>query len=144
MKRDSTFGGNRVTLVAALLLAATSYDERRGKLLEERAEIGQAERLVTDAEAAWRRSTEQGEAVKRFMREAEIGRSVRHEAVVRTFDVDATLVMLAYLAGLGYANHMAGMLALPAIGIAVLIRKPATLLRWKLILAAVGAMVPSS
>ncbi len=54
---------------------------------------------------------------------------------------DATLVMLAYLAGLGYANHMAGMLALPAIGIAVLIRKPATLLRWKLIVGALGAMV---
>ncbi len=54
---------------------------------------------------------------------------------------DRILVLLAYLAGLGYANHMAGMLALPAIGIAVLIRKPATLLRWKLILVAVAALV---
>ncbi len=54
---------------------------------------------------------------------------------------DRILVLLAYLAGLGYANHMAGMLALPAIGLAVLIRKPATLLRWKLIVVAVGALV---
>ena len=53
---------------------------------------------------------------------------------------DRTLVLLAYLAGLGYANHMAGMLAIPAIGLAVLIRKPATILRWQLILAAVAAM----
>src|SRR5262245_593753 len=35
---------------------------------------------------------------------------------------DRTLVLLAYIAGLGYANHMAGMLAIPAIGIAVLLR----------------------
>ena len=54
---------------------------------------------------------------------------------------DRILVMLAYLAGLGYANHMAGMLALPAIGLAVLIRKPATLLRWKLILVAIAALL---
>ena len=54
---------------------------------------------------------------------------------------DRILVLLAFIAGLGYANHMAGMLSIPAIGIAVLIRKPATLLRWKLILAAVGALV---
>ena len=54
---------------------------------------------------------------------------------------DRILVLLAFIAGLGYANHMAGMLSIPAIGIAVLIRKPATLLRWRLILAAVGALV---
>ena len=54
---------------------------------------------------------------------------------------DRTLVLLAFIAGLGYANHMAGMLSIPAIGLAVLIRKPATLLRWRLILAAAGALV---
>ena len=54
---------------------------------------------------------------------------------------DALLILIAYLAGLGYANHMAGMLVIPAVGIAVLIRRPATLLRWKLILAAAGALV---
>ena len=47
---------------------------------------------------------------------------------------DRLLVLIAYIAGLGYANHMAGMLAVPAVAIAVLIRRPATLLRWKLIL----------
>ncbi len=53
---------------------------------------------------------------------------------------DRILVLIAYLAGLGYANHMAGVLALPAVGVAVLIRKPGTLLRWRLLLASAGAM----
>src|ERR1700686_708212 len=38
---------------------------------------------------------------------------------------DRTLVLVAYLCGLGYANHMAGMLAAPAVGLAVLI------VRWR-------------
>lgn len=50
----------------ALLAAATSYDEQRGRLLEERAQLGQAERLVNDAEGVWRRSIEQGETVKKL------------------------------------------------------------------------------
>ena len=54
---------------------------------------------------------------------------------------DKLLVLIAYILGLGYSNHMAGMLAAPAVGLAVLIRRPATLLRWKLILACVGAIV---
>ncbi len=54
---------------------------------------------------------------------------------------DRLLVLIAYLCGLGYANHMAGLLAIPAVGIAVLLRKPQTLLRWKLILAAAAALV---
>jgi len=53
---------------------------------------------------------------------------------------DRLLVLVAYLCGLGYANHMAGMLAVPAVGIAVLIRKPATILRWKLLLACAAAV----
>jgi hypothetical protein len=53
---------------------------------------------------------------------------------------DRTLVLVAYLLGLGYANHMAGMLAGPAAALAVVIRRPRTLVRWKLILACVGAM----
>jgi hypothetical protein len=35
---------------------------------------------------------------------------------------DRTLVLISYLLGLGYANHMAGMLAAPAVALAVLIR----------------------
>jgi hypothetical protein len=54
---------------------------------------------------------------------------------------DRLLVLVAYLCGLGYANHMAGMLAAPAVGLAVLIRRPRTIFRWKLLLACVGAIV---
>ncbi len=54
---------------------------------------------------------------------------------------DKILVLVAYLAGLGYANHMAGLLVLPAAGIAVLLRKPQIILKWKLILVAVLALV---
>jgi hypothetical protein len=50
---------------------------------------------------------------------------------------DRTLVLIAYLLGLGYSNHMAGMLAAPAVGLAVLIVRPRTIFRWKLLLACV-------
>jgi hypothetical protein len=36
---------------------------------------------------------------------------------------DRLLILVAYLCGLGYANHMAGMLALPAVIIAIFMRK---------------------
>ena len=54
---------------------------------------------------------------------------------------DALLVLVAYLLGLGYANHMAGMLPLPAVGLAVLLNRPSTLLRWRLVLTCVLAIV---
>jgi hypothetical protein len=54
---------------------------------------------------------------------------------------DRILVLVAYLCGLGYANHMAGMLAAPAVGLAVLIVRPRTIFRWKLLLACVGMLV---
>lgn len=57
------------------------------------------------------------------------------------YKADRILVLVAYLLGLGYANHMAGMLPAPAVGLAVLIRRPRTILRWKLLLACVGAIV---
>jgi len=53
---------------------------------------------------------------------------------------DRLLVLVAFLSGLGYANHMAGFLALPAVAVAVAIRSPKTFLRWKLILVLVGAL----
>jgi hypothetical protein len=53
---------------------------------------------------------------------------------------DRALVMIAYLCGLGYANHMAGMLPAPAVAAVVLLRRPATILRWKLLLACVIAL----
>ena len=54
---------------------------------------------------------------------------------------DRWLVLIAYLLGLGYSNHPAGFLVGPAVGFAVLVRRPQTLLRWRLILACVGALV---
>jgi hypothetical protein len=54
---------------------------------------------------------------------------------------DRTLVLVAYLCGLGYANHMAGMIAAPAVGLSVLIVRWRTVLRWKLLLACAAALV---
>jgi hypothetical protein len=51
---------------------------------------------------------------------------------------DRLLVLVAYILGLGYSNHMAGMLAAPAVGLAVLIVRPRTIFRWKLLLACAG------
>ena len=50
------------------------------------------------------------------------------------------LVLAVFLTGLGYANHMAGFLALPAMGLLILVRQPRVLLRWRLMLACVGAL----
>jgi Protein O-mannosyl-transferase TMEM260-like len=47
---------------------------------------------------------------------------------------DRIIYLVAYLLGLGYANHMAGMLAAPAVGLVIIVRRPRYLLRWKLIL----------
>lgn len=54
---------------------------------------------------------------------------------------DRILVLVAYLLGLGYTNHMAGMLPSLAVGVAIVVRRPQTLLRWKLLLAGAAAMV---
>jgi hypothetical protein len=54
---------------------------------------------------------------------------------------DRLLVFIAYLIGLGYANHPAGFLVGPAVGVAVLARRPRTLLRWRLVGAAIVALV---
>ena len=53
---------------------------------------------------------------------------------------DRILVLIAYLIGLGYANHPAGFLVGPAVGVAVLARRPRTLLRWRLVRATVLAL----
>jgi len=54
---------------------------------------------------------------------------------------DRIIVLVAYLLGLGYTNHMAGMLPMLAAGVAVVVRRPRTLLRWKLVLAGLAALV---
>jgi hypothetical protein len=43
------------------------------------------------------------------------------------------LILAAYLIGLGYTNHPAGLLVAPAVGAAVLLRRPTTLLNWRLL-----------
>src|SRR4051812_17184009 len=48
---------------------------------------------------------------------------------------DRILVLIAYLIGLGYANHPAGFLVGPAGAAAGLVRRPRTLLRWERIIA---------
>ena len=53
---------------------------------------------------------------------------------------DRLLVLIAYLSGLGYANHMAGFLALPAVFVAVLVIRPRTFLRYRLVLAGLLAI----
>jgi Protein of unknown function (DUF2723) len=52
---------------------------------------------------------------------------------------DRRLILVAYLCGLGYANHMAGMLPVGAMGVAILAIRPRTLLRARLMLACAAA-----
>ncbi len=54
---------------------------------------------------------------------------------------DRLLVIIAYLIGLGYTNHPAGLLVGPAVALAVLVRRPRTILRWRLLLAGAAAML---
>ena len=63
------------------------------------------------------------------------------DAPAQSRRADVMLVMLAYLCGLGYANHPAGFLPLPAFGFYVLLRRPATVLRWRLLLVAGGVLL---
>lgn len=68
----SALGGAKATTASArraLMVAGTAFDERRGKLLEERAQLSQIARLVHDAEAAWRQASEQADAVTAITRE---------------------------------------------------------------------------
>ena len=52
---------------------------------------------------------------------------------------DRLLVVIAYLIALGYTNHPAGLLVGPAVAVAVIVRRPQTMLRWRLLLAGVLA-----
>ena len=53
---------------------------------------------------------------------------------------DRLLITIAYLIGLGYTNHPAGLLVGPAVVVAVLVRKPGTIVRWRLMRAAALAL----
>src|SRR3954464_11787858 len=54
---------------------------------------------------------------------------------------DRRIVLVCFLLGLGYSNHPAGFLPLPAAGIALLTTRWRTILRWKLVLAGLGALI---
>jgi hypothetical protein len=54
---------------------------------------------------------------------------------------DRILVLIAYLLGLGYTNHPAGLIAGPAVAIAVLMIRPKTYLRGKLVASCIGALI---
>ena len=54
---------------------------------------------------------------------------------------DRILVLISYLLGLGYANHPAGFLAAPAVGVLILWRRWQTFLRWKLVLVSIAALI---
>jgi hypothetical protein len=54
---------------------------------------------------------------------------------------DRLIILVCFLLGLGYSNHPAGFLPLPAAGVALLTTRWRTLLRWRLVLASLGALV---
>jgi hypothetical protein len=54
---------------------------------------------------------------------------------------DRYLLTAAYLVGLGYANHPAGFLPLPAVGLIILMRQPSVLLRWRLLLGTLAVAI---
>src|SRR6267378_8029128 len=56
-------------------------------------------------------------------------------------NADRLLVLVSFLLGLGYSNHPAGFLPLPAAGVAILAVRWRTLLRWKLVLTAFAALL---
>jgi hypothetical protein len=76
-----------------------------------------------------------------------VGMAISAWLIVRWCDdpdgpkADRLLILIAYISGLGYANHMAGFLVLPPLAIAVLIRRPRTIIRWRLILAGIAAIL---
>jgi len=63
-----------------------------------------------------------------------------HDAPAQSRRADGFLLLVAYLCGLGYANHPAGFLPIPAFGLFVLLRRPGTLMRWRLIVGAAAIL----
>src|ERR1700704_4854766 len=53
---------------------------------------------------------------------------------------DRLVVLVCFLLGLGYSNHPAGFLPLPAAGVAMLMTRWRTILRWKLVIAGAWAL----
>jgi hypothetical protein len=53
---------------------------------------------------------------------------------------DRLILLVCFLLGLGYANHPAGFLPVPAAAVALFATRWRTLLRWRLVLAGLGAL----
>ena len=74
-----------------------------------------------------------------------VGLAVVSWLVLQWFDAteerkqDRLLVLIAYLTGLTYAVHPAGLLTAPATAAAVLSQRPRTLVRWQLLVVLIGA-----
>jgi hypothetical protein len=67
--------------------------------------------------------------------------AIRWVADPRGAKADQLLILVAYVCGLGYANHTAGVLAAPAVALAVALRQPRALLRPKFLAALAAAFV---
>jgi hypothetical protein len=65
------------------------------------------------------------------------------DAPVASRKADLLLVSIAYVCGIGYANHPAGFLPLPVVGLFILLRRPGTLLRPRPRLLATAALALS-
>ena len=107
-----------VTAVAAAWIGATAFTVWNQSVVNEKVYTVAMLGLAVSAWCALRWSDARDEGNTRFSR------------------ADALLVLVAYVCGLGYANHPAGFLPLPAIGLFVLLRRPRTVLRWRAIIAA--------
>ena len=110
--------------------------------------LGRAPRIVIAASCAWLGATaftvwNQSVVNEKVYTLAMLGLAASswtalrwHDAPARSRRADGLLLLVAYLCGLGYANHPAGFLPLPAFGLFVLLRQPATILRWRLVVTA--------
>jgi hypothetical protein len=143
----------RINLLAALSSAAAAGF---WFLLTERATIGWLERrwqrLVTASLAVLLGATaftvwNQSVVNEKVYTVALLGLAMVSWLVVRWCDeardarADRLLLLVAYLCGLGYANHIAGLLAVPALGLTILWHRPRTLRSPRLLLAAGGLLL---
>ncbi len=64
-----------------------------------------------------------------------------HDSPAHSRRSTSWLLLFVYLCALGYTNHPAGFLPLPAFGVYVLWRRASTLLQWRVLMAAAGVMI---
>jgi hypothetical protein len=143
----------RINLLAALASAAAAGF---WFLLTERATMGWLERrwqrLVTASLAAVLGATaftvwNQSVVNEKVYTVSLLGLAIVSWLVVRWCDetrrarAERLLLLVAYLCGLGYANHPAGLLAIPAMGLTMLLHRPRALRSPRLLLAGAGLLL---